>query len=81
MKGPTEPMPATEKSRAPSKGPASASAAEPATVKDLVCGMDIDPKQAAAAGLKSDYKGQTYYFCAEDCKKQFDAEPGKFVGK
>jgi len=58
-----------------------APAAEPATVKDLVCGMDIDPKQAAAAGLKSDYKGKTYYFCAEDCKKQFDAEPAKFAGK
>ena len=63
------------------KGGAPAAAAEPATVKDLVCGMDVDPKKAAAAGLKSDYKGKTYYFCAEDCKKQFDAEPGKFVGK
>jgi YHS domain-containing protein len=29
--------------------------------------------------LKSDYKGKTYYFCAEDCKKQFDAEPGRWI--
>jgi YHS domain-containing protein len=61
--------------------PAAAKAAAPAKVKDLVCGMDIDPKQAAAAGLKSDYKGKTYYFCADECKKQFDAEPAKFAGK
>jgi Cu+-exporting ATPase len=34
-------------------------------VKDLVCGMMIDPKEAAAT---SEYKGQTYYFCARGCK-------------
>ena len=45
--------------------------------KDPVCGMDIDPK--AAAG-KSEYKGQTYYFCSLGCKKAFDKEPQKYVG-
>ncbi len=48
------------------------------TVKDLVCGMDIDP--ATAAG-KSEYKGQTYYFCSPGCKKAFDKEPEKYIGK
>jgi YHS domain-containing protein len=48
------------------------------TVHDPVCGMDIDP--ATAAG-KSEYKGQTYYFCAPSCKKAFDADPEKYVGK
>ena len=48
------------------------------TVKDLVCGMDIDPKTAAG---KSEYKGQTYYFCSPGCKKSFDKEPEKYVGK
>jgi Cu+-exporting ATPase len=48
------------------------------TVKDLVCGMDIDP--ATAAG-KSDYKGQTYYFCSPGCKKAFDKEPEKYLSK
>ncbi len=48
------------------------------TVKDPVCGMDIDP--ATAAG-KSEYKGQTYYFCSPGCKKSFDKEPEKYVGK
>ena len=50
-------------------------------MKDLVCGMDVDPADAVAAKLTSEYEGKTYYFCAEDCKKQFDAEPGKFVGR
>lgn len=45
-------------------------------VKDLVCGMLIDPKTAAA---RSDYMGKTYYFCAPGCKKAFDADPAKYV--
>ncbi|HSA99723.1 MAG TPA: YHS domain-containing protein [Anaerolineales bacterium] len=48
------------------------------TVKDPVCGMDIDP--ATAAG-KSEYKGQTYYFCSAGCKKSFDKEPEKYVSQ
>ncbi len=48
------------------------------TVKDPVCGMDIDP--ATAAG-QSEYKGQTYYFCAPGCKKSFDKEPEKYVSQ
>jgi len=46
--------------------------------KDPVCGMDVDEKRAAAAGLKSVYKGTTYHFCADECKKQFDKEPGRW---
>ncbi|MGH2521236.1 MAG: YHS domain-containing protein [Anaerolineales bacterium] len=46
--------------------------------KDPVCGMEVDEK--AAAG-KSEYKGQTYYFCSTGCKKSFDKEPEKYVGK
>jgi len=45
-------------------------------VKDPVCGMDIDPKTAAG---KSEYQGQTYYFCSVGCKKAFDKEPQKYV--
>jgi YHS domain-containing protein len=46
------------------------------TVKDLVCGMDIDPNTAAG---KSEYKGQTYYFCSPGCKKSFDKEPERYI--
>jgi RND family efflux transporter MFP subunit len=52
-----------------------------AAVKDPVCGMEVDQKRATAAGRKSEYRGTTYYFCGDDCKKQFDAAPGKFVTK
>jgi YHS domain-containing protein len=48
------------------------------TVKDPVCGMEIDPKTAAG---KSEYKGQTYYFCSSGCKKTFDANPEMYVTK
>jgi YHS domain-containing protein len=47
-------------------------------VKDPVCGMDVDPK---IAEWKSDYRGTTFYFCAQGCKKTFDKEPEKFAGK
>ena len=46
------------------------------TVHDPVCGMDIDP--ATAAG-KSEYKGQTYYFCSAEDKGTFDKNPEKYV--
>jgi Cu+-exporting ATPase len=46
-------------------------------VKDIVCGMTVDPKTAAAT---SEYKGQTYYFCSKGCKAQFAKHPDKYVG-
>lgn len=47
------------------------------TVIDPVCGMEIDPETAAG---KSEYKGQTYYFCAAGCKRSFDKDPEKYIG-
>jgi Cu+-exporting ATPase len=44
--------------------------------KDLVCGMDVEPATAAA---KSEYKGQTYYFCAPGCKRTFDENPEQYI--
>jgi len=48
------------------------------TVKDPVCGMDIDPTTAAG---KSEHGGQTYHFCSLGCKKAFDTNPEKYLGK
>jgi YHS domain-containing protein len=45
--------------------------------KDPVCGMKVEESKAAAT---SDYKGQTYFFCAKGCKAAFDKEPEKYVG-
>lgn len=41
-------------------------------VLDPVCTMMIDPEEAK---FKSEYKGQTYYFCAPGCKYLFDKDP------
>ena len=46
-------------------------------VKDLVCGMEIDPETAAG---KSEHQGTTYHFCATGCKTDFDADPAKYIG-
>jgi YHS domain-containing protein len=44
--------------------------------KDPVCGMMVDEKKAPAT---SEYKGQTYYFCAKGCKVAFDKNPDKYL--
>jgi len=50
-----------------------------AVARDPVCGMEVDERRAAAAGRKSEYGGATYHFCADDCKRRFDAEPASFA--
>ncbi|MBE0603395.1 MAG: YHS domain-containing protein [Deltaproteobacteria bacterium] len=47
-------------------------------VKDPVCGMDVET--ATAAG-RTEYKGQTYYFCSSKCKEKFALTPEQFSGK
>jgi YHS domain-containing protein len=44
--------------------------------KDPVCGMNVDPQSAAG---RSEYKGQTYYFCCPGCKASFDKDPEKYL--
>jgi P-type Cu+ transporter len=46
------------------------------TVKDPVCGMEIDPATAAAS---EEYRGTTYYFCSQGCHDTFMAEPEKYA--
>ena len=48
------------------------------TVKDVVCGMEIDPESGAA---KMDHLGKTYHFCSSGCHEKFMAEPEKYVGR
>ena len=47
------------------------------TARDPVCGMQIDTDDAAG---QSDFEGQTYCFCADDCKEKFDANPAQYAG-
>jgi YHS domain-containing protein len=43
---------------------------------DPICKMTVDEKTAK---FKTDYKGNTYYFCAPGCKKAFEKEPEKYL--
>ena len=45
-----------------------------------VCGMEVDQAKAKAAGLTSEFRGQTYYFCADEDKVKFDKEPTRYAG-
>src|SRR6202521_2811217 len=44
--------------------------------RDPVCGMSVDPNQAAA---KVEHGGKTYYFCAPGCAKRFQQAPEKYL--
>ena len=48
------------------------------TLKDPVCGMDVTYETAQA---RSEYYGETYYFCSLDCKETFDRDPEKYVAR
>ncbi len=45
-------------------------------IKDPVCGMEIEPQSAFAT---RQHKGQTLYFCSENCVKKFDAAPEQYA--
>jgi Cu+-exporting ATPase len=47
-----------------------------ATVKDQVCGMEIDP--ATAAGSEK-YERKVYYFCSQSCLDSFKSDPQKYA--
>lgn len=49
--------------------------------RDPICGMEVDLVRARAAGLTSIRQGKTYYFCSDQCKKTFDADPVKYASK
>lgn len=44
--------------------------------QDPVCKMDINKQDAAG---EAQYKGDTYYFCSEECKETFDKQPEKYM--
>jgi YHS domain-containing protein len=49
-----------------------------ATERDPVCGMKVDSTDAAG---QSNFDGQTFYFCSEHCKVQFDENPQRFASE
>ena len=74
---PAEPV-VSEAAVVPPVPPAQAAAQardQAAVVKDPVCGMEVDPQQARAAGLTLEVAGVTHFFCSEACKQQFQQDP------
>lgn len=45
-------------------------------VKDPVCGMNVDPQQAAGT---AEHQGHTYYFCSPGCKTAFERDPARYT--
>ncbi|AGA26827.1 heavy metal translocating P-type ATPase [Singulisphaera acidiphila] len=48
------------------------------TVKDPVCGMDVDPERAAGS---FDFEGQTYFFCSKGCLEKFRVDPARVLSQ
>lgn len=48
-----------------------------ATARDPVCGMFVDPKTAP----KSEFEGDTFYFCSLEDKAKFDKDPGSYASQ
>jgi uncharacterized protein len=44
-------------------------------VTDPVCGMKVDRARA----LRLRHAGHTYYFCSEDCRSRFNADPEAYI--
>lgn len=47
-------------------------------MRDPVCKMDVEPDEAVAI---ADYEGDRYYFCTEECKERFEADPERYVSR
>src|SRR5512145_3076926 len=46
------------------------------TVRDPVCGMEIEPQSAFATRK---HMGQTFYFCSQSCVDQFDQDSHRYM--
>jgi xanthine dehydrogenase accessory factor len=44
--------------------------------KDPICGMSVD---VGAAKYKSEFQGNSFYFCCAGCKQTFDKQPDKYA--
>ena len=47
-------------------------------VTDPVCGMELRKDEAS---VNARWDGVTYFFCADQCREQFDKSPASFARK
>ena len=53
--------------------------ASAAPVLDPVCGMHVDPREAGDAGRTAAHGEHEFFFCSDDCKQRFVADPSRYA--
>jgi YHS domain-containing protein len=55
-------------------------------MKDVVCGMDVDEKEARSRGLVTERQrlvterqGDVDRFCSEECQRRFESDPARYT--
>jgi YHS domain-containing protein len=43
---------------------------------DPVCGMKIEERRTE---LQTQFGGKKYFFCSDECRKEFEADPNEYV--
>ncbi|HET6181892.1 MAG TPA: YHS domain-containing protein [Candidatus Sulfotelmatobacter sp.] len=43
---------------------------------DPVCGIEVDERNPE---FQTQFAGKKYFFCSEDCRKEFESEPQEYV--
>jgi YHS domain-containing protein len=43
---------------------------------DPVCGTRVDDKRAE---FQTQFAGRNYFFCSEECRKEFEADPNEYL--
>ena len=41
-----------------------------------VCGMELESDEVAS---ETNYEGKSYYFCSDECRKRWDADPERYA--
>jgi P-type Cu+ transporter len=44
--------------------------------EDPVCGIQVNE---GSAEFQSQFAGKKYFFCSDECRKEFEAEPDAYV--
>jgi Cu(I)/Ag(I) efflux system membrane fusion protein len=53
----------------------------PVAAQDPVCGMPLDRGKAQSSGEVERYRGETYLFCSDKCRKKFQQDPARYAGE
>jgi len=43
---------------------------------DPVCGMKVDERRTE---FQTQFAGKKYFFCSDECRKEFEADPNEYV--